>query len=567
MMNSIRSFFTPPVFENDEEKTRTANILYRVLTATYLLLPLSLIVLIFNPNIGRIYLPVSLFIVIIVTIFMIVARRGQIRGVSMAVITSFLLLSTLVEINANGESRPLNVLSGAVVVAGGLLLGQRGALVTAILYGLKHAIVLFLVNNNIIAIPNPSPAPTPLVDGIITFTAYYLISVIFNMASSNIYSSLDRVRKSESELNASNQQLQELTLNLEKRIQERVADLEKANTLSEKRARQFEAITRISSTIASVQNLQELLPRITEAISQQFGFYHVGIFLVDAGNQYAVLSAANSEGGKKMIKRHHQLKIGEQGMVGNVTSTGNPRVALDVGEDSVYFTNPELPDTHSEMALPLKIGGTIIGALDVQSSESNAFTTEDINTLSALANQVSLAIQNARLFEQTAKLLSDSESIQRQYVRETWSRLPKEEEFAGYRYTALGAVEIAKIGNIETPDPSTHKEIKTPITIRGEAIGALSIHIPQHERVSADQMDLIRAVVERVALSAENARLFEETSRRATREGLVSDITTKIRSTNDPQEMIRTAMEELQRALGASRVEIIPQKNVPSPDK
>lgn len=567
MMNSIRAFFTPPVFENDEEKTRTANILYRVLTATYLLLPLSLIVLIFNPNIGRIYLPVSLFIVIIVTIFMIIARRGQIRGVSMAVITSFLLLSTLVEINARGESRPLNVLSGAVVVAGGLLLGQRGALVTAILYGLKHAVVLFLVNNDILVIQNPSPAPSPLVDGIITFTAYYLISVIFNMASSNIYSSLDRVRKSEAELNASNQQLQELTLNLEKRIQDRVADLEKANTLSEKRARQFEGITRISSTIASMQNLQELLPRITEAISQQFGFYHVGIFLVDAGNQYAVLSAANSEGGKKMIKRHHQLKIGEQGMVGNVTSTGNPRVALDVGEDSVYFTNPELPDTHSEMALPLKIGGNIIGALDVQSSESNAFTTEDINTLSALANQVSLAIQNARLFEQTAKLLSDSESIQRQYVRETWSRLPKEENFSGYQYTALGAVEIASSGNIEKPDAGTHKEIKTPITIRGEAIGALSIHIPQHERISTDQMDLIRAVVERVALSAENARLFEETSRRATREGLVSDITTKIRSTNDPQEMIRTAMEELQRALGASRVEIIPQKNAPSPDK
>jgi len=363
-------------------------------------------------------------------------------------------------------------------------------------------------------------------------------------------------------------ELHNLIQNLEQRVAERTLDLENASILSEKRARQFETITRISSAIVSVQNLQELLPLISEAISQQFGFYHVGILLTDASNQYAVLSAANSEGGKKMIQRRHQLKIGEQGIVGYVTQTGKPRIALNVGEDANYFTNPELPSTHSEMALPLKAGSEIIGALDIQSIEVGAFTDEDVKILSTLADQVSLAIQNARLFDQAQKTFAEFTSIQRQYVRETWSRLPKEEKLSGYRYSIAGVIPLdAEVEPARGEEKGNKREVSVPIILRGETIGTLSVQVPISEQISADQIELIKAVAERVALSAENARLFDETIRRAEREHLVSDITTKIRSTNDPQEMINTAMQELQLALGATRVEIVPQKIAPPPDK
>ena len=567
MINTFRNFFTPPVFKEDEEKSRVAGVLYRILIAIYVLLPTAIFVQILNPGVGSFYSPIALIAVILATVFLAITKLGYVRETSMALITSFLILSTIVDISANGETRPISILSGAVIVAGGLLLGPRGSFVTAILYSVKHILVLFFIHSNLIMPTVISPAPTPLIDGITTFIAYLMIAIVFSLASNSIYSSLTRMQQSEIKLSSSNQQLLELTTNLEKHIKERTADLENASALSEKRAKQFEAITRISSTITSIQNLQELLPLISEVISQQLGFYHVGIFLNSASSQYAVLSAANSEGGKRMLKRSHQLKIGEQGIVGYVTGTGNPRVALNVGEDIIFFNNPDLPETHSEMALPLKIAGKIIGALDVQSTEPNAFSAEDVNVLSTLADQVSLAIQNTRLFDQSAKLLSESEAIQHQYLHNAWGRLPQEENFAGFRYSAVGATQIDVDEKIQPPDNSTHKEIITPIAIRGETIGSLSIHIPQHERVTADQMDLIKAVAERVALSAENARLFEETSRRASRESLVSDITTKIRGTNDPQEMIKTAVEELQRVLGATRVEIIPQKNTPSPDR
>lgn len=571
MLNAIRKFFTPPAFE-DEEKTRIAGVLFRILTSTYILPPTVLFIQILSPASGQFFLPLALLVAITATILIAFAKRGHIRPVSMALIASFLVLSTIVEIFSKGETRPVSILSGAVIIAGGLLLGPRGSFITAILYGLKHIIVLFLINNQIIEVQTPSPAPTPIVDGVTTFIGYLLIAIVFSLATNSIYSTLTRLRQSESKLTDSNQRLQELTQTLEKRIDERTIELEKTSILSKRRARQFETITRISRTINSAQNLAELLPRISEAVSEQFGFYHVGIFLNDASNKYAALVAANSPGGKKMLARRHQLKVGEQGIVGYVTDSGEARIALDVGMDSAYFNNPDLPDTHSEMALPLRIAGTVIGALDVQSKERNAFTNEDIEVLSTLADQISLAIQNARLFDQTQKALTESEAVYRQNLRDSWSRLPKELKLKGYRYTASGTAELIENEpsdeiKVVKDQNMQRREFSVPITLRGEPIGTLSVQVPKSERLGRDQIDLIRAVAERVALSAENARLFEETNTRAARERIVSDITNKIRSTNDPNEMIQTAMTELQRVLGATRVEIIPQKNTLSPDK
>lgn len=263
-----------------------------------------------------------------------------------------------------------------------------------------------------------------------------------------------------------------------------------------------------------------------------------------------------------MLERSHRLRVGKQGIVGNVTATGEPRIAMDVGADAVFFDNPELPDTHSEMALPLKSGGLVVGALDVQSTERGAFTNEDVQMLSLLANQASLAIENARLFDETRNALAEAEAVSRQFTREVWGRLPAEYDLLGYRYSlsfASPLEEPLKITESEEDKRKDSSQIAFPIELRGERIGTLLVQSPSADNLNQDQIDLIKAVAERVALSAENARLFEETRRRAERERLVSDITGKIRSVQDPQTMIQTAMEELRNALGASRVEVLPQ--------
>ena len=349
-------------------------------------------------------------------------------------------------------------------------------------------------------------------------------------------------------------------------LEDRTVDLEDANKKVRARASQFEALAQVTQAITSIRDLGDLLPRIATVISERFGFYHVGVFLLDDAKEFAVLSATNSTGGLRMLQRNHRLRVGEQGIVGNVTSSGIPRVAMDVGEDAVFFDNPDLPETHSEMALPLQIGRQIIGALDVQSTETGAFTNEDIQMLSLLANQVSLAIENARLFEDTRRALAESEAVSRQTIRETWKKLPAEQNLLGFRYTLTGAAPLQKALELSETDKTRTKagqpetsQIVVPIQLRGELIGSLIVQTPATAVMDQDRIDLIKAVADRVAISAENARLFDETTRRAERERTVSDITGKIRRVNDPQEMIQIAIEELRNALGASRVEVIPQ--------
>ena len=354
---------------------------------------------------------------------------------------------------------------------------------------------------------------------------------------------------------------------LEQRVHERSSALEAATRMANRRASQFEAITQVTRAISAIRNLRDLMPRVAAVISSQFGYYHVGIFLNDEKSDYAYLVAANSEGGHRMLARHHRLKIGEQGIVGRVAETGDTRVARVVGKDSVYFDNPDLPATKSEVALPLRSADRIVGVLDVQSTEEDAFAPEDLDILAVLADQVSQAIENTRLLETTRRSLLESETLYRQYVHGAWDQLTRDGELAGYHYTPLGAMPLRRslTGGVEgdplEPPPSTHvKTVSVPIKLRGETIGDLIVQGPESSSWDEDQQALIQSVAERVALSAENARLFDETSRRAERERLVTEITSRIRSTNDPQQMIRTALDELRNALGAAQIQVIPQR-------
>ncbi len=370
-------------------------------------------------------------------------------------------------------------------------------------------------------------------------------------------------------LNIMADRIQELIGGLEKRVEQRTSELERATKQSEKRASEMQTITEIARHISTEKDLENLLPLITRTVSERFGFYHVGIFLINENKKFAVLRAANSSGGQVMLQREHMLEVGQTGIVGNVTSTGVPRIALDTGADAVYFNNPDLPETHSEMALPLTVRGEVIGALDVQSTESNAFTTSDISILSLLADQISIAIDNVRLLEESKKALAESQSIFREYVAEAWQS-KSASNIMGYYQTLTGGKVINRkaIQEMESLLDEEKMTLAVPIQLRGQTIGTLNIRINKNgEELTTEQVNIIQSVTERLGLALENARLFEETSTRASRERLVTDITTKIRETNDPQEMIKTAMEELKRALGASRIEVIPKKAESQQDK
>jgi GAF domain-containing protein len=387
----------------------------------------------------------------------------------------------------------------------------------------------------------------------------------------------DQVSQINKELYQRESELKYNQVSLEKYINERTNELRLANQHNERRAQQFESIAQVSRAINQTQGLQDLLPQITQVISQQFNFYHVGIFLLDANNEYAVLAASNSEGGQKMLTRNHKLKVGQTGIVGNVAGTGMPRIALDTGADAAYFNNPDLPETHSEMALPLFRGGQqLIGVIDVQSTEQNAFGQEDIQVLTTLAEQVSIAITNARLYEETQKTLLESEMLYRRDIQTGWEKFSRSQKLAGIRRQGMksnlllepmelpGAAEVTLSGNVyqkKADNNDKSSQITIPMKLRGEIVGMLNVKTDEERKWTGDELDIVNAIVERAALSIESARLLEESRMAAKKERVIGEISAKIGSSSNLESILKTAIQELGNTLPGTDIAIQFKKN------
>jgi len=372
------------------------------------------------------------------------------------------------------------------------------------------------------------------------------------------------------EVNQVNRTLEDLTATLEERVNERTKEIENVNEQTTRRAAQLKAVTELSESISQLQDLNEMFPAVTKLISERFGFYHVGIFLIDPDREYAILQAANSEGGKRMLERHHRLRLGT-GVVGFCSQTGQPRIALDVGADAFFFNNPDLPNTRSEVALPMKSRKETIGVLDVQSTQAGAFSSEDLQVLTALANQVSIALENARLLTETRAALTQAQEVYNEFTRAEWGRTIAQTEQAGFRYQTgriemlENALQNPEVGSaLESGEVITnrgnganerHAAVAVPVKLRGEIIGIL--HIESNDPLRQwqnDEVSLVQAVAERAAFAMENARLFQDARRRAVKERLISEATSRISGALSLENILQTTAEELERVVGGSEV-------------
>lgn len=374
----------------------------------------------------------------------------------------------------------------------------------------------------------------------------------------------DEISEVASTFNTMTAQLQGTLQNLEKLVADRTAALER-------RAVQFQAAAEVGRAATNLRDLDELLPEVTRLISDRFGFYHTGIFLLDSSGEYAVLQAANSKGGKRMLERQHKLKVGEVGIVGYATGNREARIALDVGRDAVFFDNPDLPETRSEMALPLIAGDELLGALDVQSKREAAFSDEDIAVLQVLADQVAIAIENARLFQRNQEMLESARRTYSDISQAAWGELLRTQPELGFLATSTqdsrpvaddwdySVLAESKQGDVTYIDQRT---IAIPIILRDQLLGAVRLKKPEDAKPwTDDEIELMDTLIDQLEVALESARLYRETQRRAEREQRVTEITTKIRATTDPQAMLRTAVSELKEALQAHRAQVVLNPN------
>jgi GAF domain-containing protein len=299
--------------------------------------------------------------------------------------------------------------------------------------------------------------------------------------------------------------------------------------------------------------------------------YLAVIFLIDPHSEWAVLRAASSEGGQRMLARGHRLRVGRQGIVGYVAETGLPRLAFSVGEDAVWFNNPDLPDTQSEMSLPLIARGqTTLGVLDIQTHVAAAFTEEDITVLRILADGIAVAVANSLSLEETTTALARLERYQEQDALRAWRQaLARRQMHVGYGLEsgfvypvdveAVSEVEAGELSEVTTrvTDDGRHL-LLAPIRVQNRNVGVLSFEktAPWVE----DQIQLARFVVEQLDLALDNARLLEETRLRANQERARSDIVGRIRAMTSTDAILRNAARELGLALQVerSRIQLLP---------
>jgi GAF domain-containing protein len=338
--------------------------------------------------------------------------------------------------------------------------------------------------------------------------------------------------------------------------------LEERGSALERRARYLETTAEVAREVTSVLDVPELLARVVTLISERFGFYHIGLFLLDPGGEWAVLQAASSVGGQQMLARGHRLKIGEVGIVSYVIGQGERRIASDVGTDAVFFNNPDLPETRSEMALPLWARGEVIGALDVQSREPAAFTEEDAAVLQTLADQVAMAIGNARLFEQAQQSLEAERRAYGELSGQAWVEVLRARPGLGYRYEK-GRVVLPvehpmphserRRENSERPSESTEAlpELTLPVQVREHTIGTVNAHKPGGAGSwTSEEVELMKTLTEQLSVALESARLYQDTQRRAAQERVIGEVTARMRESLDIEKVLQTATEELYQVLG-----------------
>jgi GAF domain-containing protein len=369
----------------------------------------------------------------------------------------------------------------------------------------------------------------------------------------------DEVEELGEEFNKMAGDLADLVSSLEQRVAERTRDLEH-------RSVQLEAASEVAREAAAIRDVNQLLEEVVHLISSRFGFYHAGIFLVDEAGEYAELRAASSEGGQRMLARGHALRVGKVGVVGYAAGREEPRIAMAVGADEFFFANPDLPLTQSEVALPLKVRDRVIGVLDVQSDKEGAFDSEEVAVLQTLADQVALAIESARLLEESQRALQELEALYGRRLREAWRE--REVGQKAYRYTRVGVEPAPRFHFSEVGDAEARgqpvvlqegdgRRLIAPISLRDQTLGTVVLRRePGQEPWSPQDLMVVEEVSTQIALALEYARLLEDTQHRAAQERLVGEATARMRETLDLETVLKTAVEEISGVLGLAALDL-----------
>ncbi len=435
-------------------------------------------------------------------------------------------------------------------------LGGRETKVFGLLAALATAADIYLAP---VLFPNRfvlSPVETALINLITIVGSVIMTVLVLDYQSIKLTDALSRAHQVALELRDAHREMEE-------RVRARTRDLE--------------STAEIGRMATSIRELNELLDRTVNLIRDRFGFYHAQVFLLDETGEYAVLKASTGEAGRKLLEMGHRLRVGSQSVIGQVTERNEPVVALDTEDaEVVHRPNPILPHTRSEMALPLRVGGKVIGALDVQSTKPRAFTAADVRVFQTMADQLAIAIENARMLETATKRIAEIERLNRLLTESGYREILRRRRADTLGYNMIGEAikedaswtpamrQAFQTGQVVIEGDGPDVTLAAPIKVRGQVVGVAEFEV---ERLATDEelRTLAEALMDRLSVAVENARLFEESRRLAWREQAVNEISGRLAGATDIDVVLQTAVRELGTLLHARQTAIKLQLEGSSP--
>jgi GAF domain-containing protein len=545
MLKQVGTFFRPPVFPEDEDKTRKARYANAIAMLFLTVIILYETVLRFLLHYAGFSL-IDLIVLGIAAIFgagLVLLRKGFVRFTSILLVVIIWIASNSIAASGYGVKDASYIVNFAIILMAGLLLGWQASLFITVLSILSGWGLAVAEANGLISVqPYAVTAFTRDVDFVLVINAAIIYLLI-----NGLENALRKSRANFDELEAANANLGLTQTELKNRSEELLV----ANNQLENSTRKLRTVAEVTSTAASLRDFDNLISLTTSIISVQLGYYHVAIFLLDEQRQYAILRSSNTDGGLRMLARGFKVPVGQLGIVSSVAQTGYPRIAFNTGDNKIFFNNPDLPGTQSELALPLKSGDEIIGVLDIQSTETNHFTEDDVSILSILADQVAIALQNALLFDESQRALREANVESLQASRRAWKDYEEVVQTKGYRYDGIKSEPLKNT----RPSNRENEPLLIPVQLRGQTIGRLKLNAADPSRQwTDDELIMVSATAERVALALEGARLLDEAQKRATREAFLSEVATKLSTSFQLDSILRDTVQELGQTLQNSTV-------------
>ncbi len=555
-MVRLRSLLHPPEFEDPQQHYAAVYLHYLLLVgmivdAAFLL---ALPTLQF-PNQGFVLSSLGSMLIVIFLAFGLLHTR-HLQSTGLFVLSAVWIALTVSAWAEGGIEVPNTAGYLVLIMMSGIIFGGTGSALASGVSVVTTLAILFAENSGLISFSPEILTP-------ISAWSTYLVFSLLTGSGMFIYhnglgNALKELRESHTALETRERALKALQAELEARVETCTTDLKRQTTL-------LQGILQVSRALTTQDTLEQLLIDATERVQAYFEYYHVGIYLLDPEGEYVTLRAASGSGGQELIKAGHRLRVGSEGIIGLVAQTGRARIALDTRADPFFIRLPELPATRSEAALPLHVGKQLLGVLDIESDQPNAFSDEDIEVLQLLADQIATILENAELREESQSALQRAEKAYAQISTQSWHQYQRRAPWFGFLGQGKRIIPLRTLSQLPDEISTAIREGRVytennsaylPVRVREHTIAHLRLRKKENSPWKDNELVWMQTVSDQIAQALESARLYQEAQQRATREQLLSTFTARMRETLDLQSVLQTAIRELRQALGLAEAEV-----------